>query len=50
MDGRSMRVTLIYEGLHEVCPLCGGNSHLLDAYPKLHLNKKIKVIVEKFDA
>ena len=26
-DGRSMRVPLIYEGLHKVCPLYGGKSH-----------------------
>ena len=31
----SMRVPLIYEGLHEVCPLCGGESHQLDNCPKL---------------
>jgi len=50
MGDHSMHVSLIYEGLHEVCPLCGNDSHLLDSCPKLPLNKKIEVIVEKFDA
>ena len=26
-EGSSMRVPIIYEGLHDVCPLCGGDSH-----------------------
>ena len=46
----SLRVPLIYEGLQEVCPLCGGDLHQLDSCPRLPLNKKIEVIVEKFDA
>jgi len=49
-EGHSMCVPLIYEDLHEVCPLCGGDSHQLDSCHKLPLNKKIEVIVEKFDA
>ncbi|KAJ8445572.1 hypothetical protein Cgig2_012460 [Carnegiea gigantea] len=44
-----MRVPLIYEGLHEVCPLCGGDSHQLDNYPKLPSQKKIQVVVQKFE-
>ena len=49
-DGFSSRVPLIYEGLHEVCPLCGGESHQLESCPKLPVSKKIEVLVERFDA
>jgi len=45
-----LRVPLIYEGLHEVCPLCGGESHILQSCPKLSLSQKVEVLVEKFDA
>ena len=45
-----LRVPLIYEGLHEVCPLCGGESHLLEACPKLPTSKKVEVVVEKFES
>jgi len=45
-----LRVPLIYEGLHEVCPLCGGKSHLLEACPKLPITKKVEVVVEKFES
>lgn len=45
----TMRVLIIYERLHEVCPLCGGESHQLDLCPKLRAPKKIEVFVEKFD-
>lgn len=48
-EGLSMRVPLIYEGLHEVCPLCGGESHQLDSCPKLPSQKKIQVVVQKFE-
>ena len=37
-----LRVPLIYEGLHEVCPLCGGESHQLQSCPKLPLSQKVK--------
>lgn len=30
----AMRVPIIYDGLHEVCPLCGGESHQLEVCPK----------------
>jgi len=43
-------VPLIDERLHEVCPLCGGESHQLQTCPKLPLSEKIEVLVEKFDA
>jgi len=45
-----LRVPLIYEGLHEVCPLCGGDSHQLNTCPNLPLSQKVEVLVEKFDA
>ena len=45
-----LRVPLIYEGLHEVCPLCGGESYILQSCPKLPLSQKVEVLVEKFDA
>ena len=45
-----LRFPLIYEGLHEVCPLCGGESHQLQACPKLPLAQKVEVLLEKFDA
>lgn len=44
-----MRVSLIYEGLHEVCPLCRGDSHQLDNCPKLPSQKKIQVVVQTFE-
>ena len=45
-----LRVPLIYEGLHEVCPLCGGESHVLQSCPNLPMSQKVEVLVEKFDA
>ena len=48
-EGLSMRVPLIYEGLHEVCPLCGGESHQLDSCPKLPTQKKVQVMVHRFE-
>jgi len=45
-----LRVPLIYKGLHEVCPLCGGESYQLQTFPKLPLSQKVEVLVEKFDA
>jgi len=48
--GRSLRVQIIYEGLHEVCPLCGGDSHQLKTCPNLPVSKRVEVFVEKFDA
>lgn len=47
--GLSMRVSVIYEGLLELCPLCGRDSHQLDSCPKLPSQKRIKVVVRKFD-
>ena len=45
-----LRVPIIYEGLHEVCPLCRGASHQLQACPQLPIAQKVEVLVEKFDA
>jgi len=47
--GSFLRVPIIYEGLHEVCPLYGGEPHQLASCPKLPTLKKIEVFVEKFD-
>lgn len=44
-DGLSMRVSLLLE----LCPLCGRDSHQLDSCPKLPSQKRIKVVVRKFD-
>ena len=33
--GSSLRVPIIYGGLHEVCLLCGDESHQLESCPKL---------------
>jgi len=48
-EGLSTRVPLIYEGLHEVCPLCGGESHQLDSYRKLPTQEKAQVMVHRFE-
>lgn len=48
-DGLSMRVPLIYKGLHEVCALCGGESHQLASCPKLPAQNKAQVVVQKFE-
>ena len=45
--GSCLRVTIIYEGLHEVCPLCEGESHQLESCPKLPEPKKIEVFCGK---
>ena len=45
-----VRFPIIYEGLHEVCPLCGAASHQLQACPQLPIAQKVEVFVEKFDA
>jgi len=48
--GSFMRVPIIYEGLHEVCLLCCGDLHPIQAYPNLLALRKVEVIVEIFDA
>jgi len=44
-----MEVPISYEGLHEVCALCGSNAHDLDACPETPKGP-LEVIVEKFGA
>jgi len=44
-----LRVPIICEGLHEVCPLYVGESHQLETCPNLPRTSKIEVFVEKFD-
>lgn len=46
--GKSMKVTLIYEDLHEVCALCGSDSHQIDSCPDLPLQTKVEIVVQKF--
>ena len=45
----SMRVPLIYEGLHELYPLYGGEFDQLDSCLKLPAKQKIQVVVQKFE-
>ena len=47
-QGRSMKIPLIYEGLHEVCVLCGFDSHQVKACPNLPSQSNIEIAVEKF--
>jgi len=44
-----MEVPISYEGLYEVCALCGSNAHDLDACPETPKGP-LEVIVEKFGA
>ena len=46
--GKTMKVPLIYEGLHEVCALFGSESHQIDSCPKLPAQSKVEIVVEKF--
>ena len=41
-------IPITYEGLHEVCALCGTPDHLLDHCPSLPVAPKLEVVVEKF--
>ena len=43
-------IPITYEGLHEVCALCGANDHLLEHCSRLPITPKIEVVVEKFQA
>ena len=45
-----LRIPITYEGLHEVCALCGGGDHLLELCPRLPVAHNIEVVVEKFEA
>jgi len=44
-----LEVPISYEGLHEVCALCGSNAHALEACPETPKGP-LEVIVEKFGA
>lgn len=46
--GNSMKVPLIYKGLHKVCALCGSESHHIEVCPDLPLQTKVEIVVEKF--
>ena len=43
-------IPITYEGIHEVCALCGATDHLLDLCPSLPTPPKMEVVVEKFRA
>ena len=45
-----LKIPITYEGLHEVCALCGGSDHLLELCPRLPVVPNIEVVVEKFEA
>lgn len=46
---KSLEVYLNYEGMNEVCPLCGSSNHSLDACPrKIHYD--LHLIVERLNA
>ena len=45
-----LAIPLTYEGLHEVCALCGKNDHILDLCPSLPAPPKMEVMVEQFQA
>jgi len=44
-----LEVPISYEGLHEVCALCGSNAHALESCPETPKGP-LEVIVEKFGA
>jgi len=43
-----LHIPITYEGLHEVCALCGAPDHLLDHCPSLPIAPKLEVVVKKF--
>ena len=47
-EGRSMKIPLIYEGLHEVCALCGTKEHQIDSCFLIPLQARKEVRIEKF--
>ena len=46
--GRSMKIPLIYEGLHEVCALCGNEEHQIDSCALIPPQPHKEVRIEKF--
>jgi len=47
-EGRSMTIPLIYEGLHEVCALCGHEDHQIESCALLPSQSTKEVRIEKF--
>lgn len=47
---RELSIPIIYEGLHEVCALCGSTEHSLDQCPKVPSLPKIEVVIEQFQS
>jgi len=47
-EGRSMKIPLIYEGLHEVCALCGSEEHQIESCVLLPTQTKREKRIEKF--
>ncbi|KAJ8436160.1 hypothetical protein Cgig2_025327 [Carnegiea gigantea] len=45
-----LTIPLIYEGLQEVCALCGSPTHAIDKCPCIPSIPKIEIMVEKFQA
>lgn len=41
---------LSYEGLHEICALCGRDDHAMEYYPNINLRRSLDIIVERFGA
>ena len=41
---RQLNIPITYEGLHEVCTLCGASDHLLELYPSLPITPKWKLL------
>lgn len=49
VDDESMEFYLSYEGVHEVCPLCGGKDHSLVSYPNKPRNN-LDLMVAKLES
>jgi len=47
-EGRSMKIPLIYEGLHEVCALCGTEDHQIDSCSLILSQPQKEVRIGKF--
>ena len=47
-EGRSMKIPLIYEGLHEVCALCGNEEHQIESCALIPPQPHKEVRIEKF--
>ena len=47
-EGRSMKIPLIYKGLHEVCALCSTEEHQIDSCSLIPSQPRKEVRIEKF--